>query len=237
MVKIGIIGGSGIKDHVLLKNSNVIEDDTKWGNPSHVEIGELNGIEVAGIIRHGKKHNIPPHKINHKANIQILKNLGVEKIIGVTSVGSLKKEYKLPILMVPHDYITLGNILTLFDDKVEHITPEISENLRLNIIDSAKKLNMKIIENGIYIQTQGPRLETKAEINMFKNYGDVMGMNMAIEATLSKELNIDYANISSIDNYANGIVDEKLTFEDILESARKNWSNVEKLLMKLVEVI
>ncbi|MBU2565800.1 MAG: MTAP family purine nucleoside phosphorylase [Candidatus Thermoplasmatota archaeon] len=233
--RIAIIGGSGFSE--LLESLKSVKVKTKYGNPSDsIEVGIFSGKTVAFLPRHGKKRNIPPHMINHRANIFALKKLGVEKIIGVTSVGSLKKKISPPCVFVPNDYINLWNIQTYYEKKIAHVTPGIDENLRKIVIEQTKKVGAKIFE-GIYVQTTGPRLETKAEINLLKNYADVVGMNMAAEATLSKELGLRYVNISSVDNYANGIIKESLTFEQILQNARENSEEIKKILKNVVKVI
>ncbi|MBC8501260.1 MAG: MTAP family purine nucleoside phosphorylase [DPANN group archaeon] len=202
MGEIAIIGGSGFKD-----------------------------FEKQGVVflqRHGK--NIPPHKVDHKANLLSLKNKGVDTVIGICSVGSLKLGISPGSIVIPNDYINLKNIQTYHDLKAAHITPALNEELRQKIITAAKKISMTVVESGIYIQTIGPRLETKAEINMIKNYADIVGMTMANEATLAKELGIKYAAICSVDNYANGITKKRLTIEEIKKAQDKNKEKILRLL-------
>lgn len=107
--------------------------------------------------------------------------------------------------------------------------------MRKKIISIAKRLKIDVIEKGIYVQTSGPRLETKAEVSLLKNYADIVGMNMASEATLAKEKGIGYANISSVDNYAHGVVEEELDFKKVVEKASKEMGDLERLLKGLIE--
>ncbi len=233
--RIAIIGGSGFSE--LLESPKSVKVKTKYGEASDsIEVGIFSGKTIAFLPRHGKKRNIPPHRINYKANIFALKKLGVKKIIGVTSVGSLKKKIKPPCVFIPNDYINLWNVQTYYKKKIVHVTPEIDKNMRKIVIGQAKKNDAKIFD-GIYVQTTGPRLETKAEINLLKNYADVVGMNMSAEATLSKELGLRYVNISSVDNYANGIIKESLTFKQILQNARENSKQIKKILKNVVRVM
>lgn len=233
--RIAIIGGSGFSE--LLRKSKSVKIKTKYGSPSDsVEIGVFSGKTVTFLPRHGKKRNLPPHTINYKANIFALKKIGVEKIIGVTSVGSLKKKIKPPCIFIPNDYMNLWGIQTYYEKEIVHVTPEVDESMRKIVVEQAKSIGANVYE-GVYVQTTGPRLETKAEINFLKNYADVVGMNMATEATLSKELGLKYVNISSVDNYANGVLSESLTFEQILQNARKNSNQIKKLLKNVVKVI
>ncbi len=192
--------------------------------------------EVVFLQRHGKKKNIPPHKINHKANILALKNLGVTKIYSFSSTGSLNLELGPGSMVVPRDYIDLWSCTNLYDDRVLHITPEISEKLRKELIESASKAGIEVYDAGVYLQTRGPRLETRAEINMLKNFGDLVGMTFGSECTIANELGIPIANLSSVDNYANGLVDgsEGLSEEQIDRARRENFANVEKIMSELI---
>ncbi len=190
---------------------------------------------VVVLPRHGKNSSIPPHKINHNANLLAFKQLGVGKIISFTSVCSLKHELQPGTIIMPDDYINTSSIPTYFDSKIRHIIPGMDTEFRNQIFLKIKELPMTIKFNGIYIQTQGPRLETKAEIQMLKNFGDVIGMTMAAEATLASEQQLSYANISSIDNYCNGIVEEPLTIEAMVENQAKNCENFLKIIKKLLE--
>ncbi|MHC1635755.1 MAG: MTAP family purine nucleoside phosphorylase [Candidatus Methanospirareceae archaeon] len=226
----GIIGGTSLFDVDFLSGAKEEEIKTKYGSAYVLRLHN-----VLFIPRHGKKRNIPPHKINHKANIAALKESGVDKIISVTSVGSLKLDIKPKSLVVPHDYIALWNIPTFYDDEIVHITPGLDEGLRRVIIKTANDLGIPIITRGVYFQTTGPRLETRAEIRLIRDYADIVGMNMASEATLAKELDIRYANISTVDNYAHGVIDEELDYKKIVKEASKDRKDLIRLLLKLIE--
>ncbi len=230
---LGIIGGTNLFGTKLLEAAKEKEIETEYGT-----VYLLFTDDVVFIPRHGKTRNILPHKINYKANLTVFKVLGVEKIIGATSVGSLKRDIKPRSLVVPHDYINLYNIPTIYDDEIVHVTPGLDEGLRNSIIKVAKNSGIDVIERGVYFQTPGPRLETRAEIKFMKNYADVVGMNMASEATLAKELELRYANISTVENYAHGIIaEEELDYKKIIEDASKNMENLEKVLMKLIDAL
>lgn len=229
---IGIIGGTSLFKIQLFEYSKEKTIETEFGKAQLII-----SKDIAFIPRHGINKNIPPHRINHKANIMALKKLGVENILTVTSVGSLKSEIKPSKILVPNDYINFWNIQTFYDEKIVHITPKLNENLRKIVISTAKKIGIDVYEKGIYIQTTGPRLETKAEINLLKNFGDVVGMTMATEATLAKELNLNYVNISSVENYCHGIVGKELSNEQILKNAEMNSEKIKKLLLAVIEKI
>ena len=226
--RVGIIGGTNLFDTGLMAGCSEEELKTKYG-----DVCLFISPEFVFILRHGRYRNIPPHRINHRANIMAFKVLGIDRIIGVTSVGSLKKEIKPGSLLVPHDYISLCNIPTFFDDEIVHITPGLDSDLRIELIEAAKAEGIPVIDGGIYFQSVGPRLETKAEINFIKDYADVVGMSMGAEATLAKELGLKYANLSSVDNYAHGIAKEELSYQRIVEAASKMRDNVERVLLRV----
>lgn len=225
---LGVLGGVGFFEKDIFKKASISEVKTPYG-PSEI-------IEMENILflpRHGIKKKRPPHMVNHKANLVALRDKGIERIIGMNSVGSLKREIPPPSILIPSDYINFIDVATYHDSEIVHVVPSLDENLRYDLISQAKKMNLNVIEKGIYIQTRGPRLETRAEISMLKNFGDIVGMTMASEATLSKELDLVYASICSVDNYANGIVEEALTNDIILANARINSDRVRDFIFEV----
>ena len=147
---LGIIGGTNFLVKLPFEHAEEREIETKYGVVP-VLLFKFNRKEVAFIQRHGKHQNIPPHRVNHHANIAALKQLGVEKVIGVTSVGSLKIEIKPGCIVIPHDFISLCNIPTYYDDELVHITPRLDEELRQEIIKVARDLGINVVERGIYL--------------------------------------------------------------------------------------
>lgn len=234
---LGIIGGTSLFGTKFFESVEEREVDTKYGTV-YLLFTAATTHEVVFLPRHDKERNIPPHRINYKANIMAFKELGVEKIIGATSVGSLKRAIKPRSLIVPHDYISLCSIPSFYDDELVHVTPGLDEGLRNSIIKVAKDSGIDLVEKGVYFQTVGPRLETRAEVNFIKDYADVVGMSMASEATLATELGLRYASISTVDNYAHGIIaEEELDYEKIVDAASKSMADLEKVLLKLIEVV
>lgn len=200
--------------------------------------GKINYYQLKNcffFLRHGIKENIPPHKINYLANIIALKKLGVKFIFSFNSVGSLKKGLKPGIFLVPSDYIGFG-ILTFYNNRFECITPEISQRLRKNLIKILKKIKIKFKQKGVYFETRGPRLETKAEINLIKKFADVVGMTMAKEATLAQELNMEYASLCSVDNFAHGVTKKPLTVEGIEKNQKKNKKIIERIIREILKL-
>lgn len=226
--KIAIIGG-GIWDLEILKRAKFKKISTSYGKVDYYFIND-----VILVNRHGKEKNIPPHKINHWANISALKKLGIKYIFSFNSVGSLKKNLKPGTFLIPDDFIDFDPP-TFFDKNPKFITPSLSEKLRRIFIKILRKLNFRFFEKGIYFNTKGPRLETKAEINLIKKFADVVGMTMAKEATLAKELDLDYASLCSIDNYAHGISKKELSEKEIRENQKKSREKIEKIIKEILK--
>ncbi|MEA2013775.1 MAG: MTAP family purine nucleoside phosphorylase [Thermodesulfobacteriota bacterium] len=224
MHPIGIISGT-----IPLHKENIFQNlkktmvKTEFGN-AMVFLSET----IAFIPRHciDPKHGIPPHMINHNANLKALESMGVKEVIGINSTGSLKKELEPGTIIIPDDYISTYVTPTIFHDSAVHTIPVLGEGIRKRLIQAAERLGIKPIENGVYWQTAGPRLETRAEIKMMSQFADIIGMTMASEATIAVELGLSYAAICSVDNYAHGIVERPLTPEEISKGARKNARNM-----------
>ncbi|TLZ84577.1 MAG: MTAP family purine nucleoside phosphorylase [Methanobacteriota archaeon] len=220
---VGIIGGSALGDAFELEEEQARFLVTPHGAPSDPpRVGVHAGVPVAFLPRHGKDHRIPPHKLNHRANLWALKEIGATHVIGTSSTGSLKKAIRPGSFVVPDDFVGFWDIPTYYDDRVVHTTPSLDASVRAALSEAAKDAKAVVRDRGVYVQTTGPRLETRAEIAFFKSIGDVVGMTMASEATLASELGLPYASLCTVDNFAHGIVDEPLTFETIRETQRAN---------------
>jgi len=220
-VRVGIIGGTGISELLAKKVEKAVK--TPYGKPSDkVSIGEISGKEVAFITRHGKKHKIPPHSINYRANIYALKSLGVEDIISIACVGIINANIQIGDFVIIDDFLDFTKkSYTFFDkfkDKPVHVdlTNPFSPKLREILIEACKEKGYSFQDKGIYVNTSGPRLESPAEIRMFNRMdADVIGMTIVPEAVLSRELGIEYATIAVGVNYACGISEKPLSYEEI----------------------
>ena len=232
MVQTGVIAGTAFRRIALSEDAKPVEVSTRFGK---VTVFESN--DMVFLPRHGTEDDTPPHRINHRANLSAFGELGVPRIIGVNSVGSLKLELRPKTLIVPHDYINLWGIQTLFDREIHHITPGLNEDLHQLILRVSREHKIEVTGEGIYIQTTGPRLETRAEINLLGHFGDIVGMTMANEATLAEELSIPYASICSVDNYCHGISQTPLKAEEILRNARSNMERVKNLVLAVIEEV
>jgi 5'-methylthioadenosine phosphorylase/5'-methylthioinosine phosphorylase len=242
LTQLAIIGGSGLSqlnDLTIIKREQL---DTPYGSPSAEFItGELGGCQIIFLARHGNPHNIAPHKINYRANIWGLKELGVQQIIAVAAVGGITSEMAPAHIAIPDQIIdySYGRMHTFFEDEaVIHIdfTYPYSQKMRARLISAATEANILISPLGTYGCTQGPRLETAAEIQRMENDGcDLVGMTSMPEAALAKELGIDYASICVIANWAAGKSAGEITMVEIERHLHKGMANTAKLLKAFVE--
>ena len=204
------------------------EVETGYGR---VMIDEGEGLFF--LQRHGMPP-VPPHKLNHHVNLLALKECGVRYVVAVNSTGSLQSDLSPGSLLVPDDYFNPWAIKTFFDDRLEFVTPGLSTTVRRAIIDTAAKLSVELVDGGTYIQTTGPRFETRAEVRVLAGWGSVVGMTMANEATLARELGLEYASLCLVDNYANGVCDQVVDFCEIEKAQQKNSRILARLLPAVV---
>lgn len=224
MSKIGIIGGTGLSALSGLEKASTLEVETTYGYPScELVQGHLEGQDVVFLARHGNPHRIPPHLVNYRANIASLKKLGVTKIIAVNAVGGIHADMGPTHICIPDQIIdyTSERCFTFFEDgqeSVKHIdfTYPYTESLRVSLLQAAESLSVKVSNAGTYACTQGPRLETIAEIKRIeRDGGDIVGMTGMPEAALARELNLDYACLAVVVNWAAGKTDGIITMEEI----------------------
>lgn len=221
---IGFIGGTSLTNSTIFKGWHQNSIETPYGT---VILKKRQGSVF--LQRHGSPY-LPPHRINHHANIWAMKHIGVEEIIAINSVGSLKHAIKPGTFLIPDDFISIWYIPTFFNDKMQFTVPRMDTESADRLYRQCEPLKIPVKKGGIYIQTQGPRLETKAEIGMLKRFGDIVGMTMASEVTLCLESGIPYASICSVDNYCNGITKIPLTMDEIQKNVRNNLQNIERLI-------
>lgn len=232
---IGIIGGSGVYE-ITNKADNVIEKlvKTEYGEVK-VSILDIFDKKVAFIPRHASGHSIPPHKINFRANISALKNVGVTKIIATNSVGSMNLDMPPGSFVIPDDFLDFSQnrIKTFYEDKVVHIdvTAPYCEELRDVLAKSGD-----VILGGTYVCTEGPRFETPAEIKMFKMLGgDLVGMTGLPEVTLAREAEMCYNSICIVSNYASGISPDNLTIDEVFEMVSRKELELLELIYNFIK--
>ncbi|OQX46117.1 MAG: 5'-methylthioadenosine phosphorylase, partial [Candidatus Sedimenticola endophacoides] len=197
MTELAIIGGSGFTnlEELEIVRREVIH--TPFGEPSApLTHGIFNGLNVVFLPRHGTAHTIPPHKVNYRANMWALRHIGIERIIGVAAVGSIRGDMVPGAIVIPDQIIdyTYGRHNTFFENDLTHVTHidftnPYDEMLRLALYNAAETAGIEVIAGGTYGATQGPRLETSAEINRMERDGcDLVGMTGMPETALSREL-------------------------------------------------
>lgn len=206
MPRIGIIGGSGVYNPDRFELRETVFPDTPYGKPSdEILIGKINGVEVAFLPRHGKRHQHPPSDVPYKANIYALKQLGVEMIISPCAVGSLREDYKPGDLIIVDQFIdfTKSRDYTFFHDRAVHISLADPFCPRMNDIfeSKAKEMGIDFHMGGTYICIEGSRFSTRAESRMFQSCGDLIGMTVVPECQLAREMGICYCSLATITDY------------------------------------
>jgi 5'-methylthioadenosine phosphorylase len=242
---IGIIGGSGLYEieGVLQRDSRHIR--TPYGAASDVyRICEFSGREVVFLPRHGSLHSIPPHRINYRANIWGFKELGVERIISLSATGGISPEMVPGKIVVPDQIIdmTRGRNSTFYEGAggVVHIdfTEPYCPDLRGLLLDAGNKTGIELIGSGTYLCVNGPRLETKAEIQFFADIGAaVVGMTAMPEASLAREAELCYAGLSIVTNRAAGLTGKKLTATEVIEVMHETAGLLKQLLKEAFRLI
>ncbi len=235
-IKIAVIGGSGLSNLRGLTDVRREVGRTPYGDPSApLTIGRLGDNEVIFLPRHGLSHQIPPHQVNYRANIWVLKSMGVEQIYAVGATGGIDPVLKPRDIVIPTQLIdyTYGREQTYYDGSnllVEHIdfSHPYSEKLRQRMIEAAASAGIDVYAEGVYAATQGPRLETAAEIDRIdRDGGTIVGMTGMPEAALARELEMQYALISLVVNPAAGRAGEAIiSMSEILEHLESGMLDV-----------
>lgn len=242
--RLAIIGGTGLTELEGLKITRTEEVETPYGNPSAPLVwGELDGHEVVFLARHGNPHRIPPHEVNYAANIYALKQQGVTNIIGVNAVGGIDDAMGPAHVVIPDQIIdyTYGRKHTYFEGEMDDVTHidfsyPYSENLRQQMITVADGLDIAYSNYGVYACTQGPRLETAAEIVRLERDGcDIVGMTGMPEAALAAELKIDYACLALVVNWAAGKTENIITMDEIEQAIDEGMGYIRQILAELIK--
>jgi 5'-methylthioadenosine phosphorylase len=223
-----IIAGTSLLSSMLFKHWDEVPVETPHG-----KVVLQKASQHLFLQRHGKKP-VPPHRINHRANIWALRSLGVEGVIAINSVGSLKTNLRPGTFIIPDDFVSKCDIPTFFEYEMRFMIPQMDAEYAQKLYSVCQVLEVETTLGGVYIQTPGPRFETKAEVNILKKEGDVVGMTMASEATLCMEYAIPYVSLCSIDNYCNGILKAPLTMDQVEEQIQKNGKTVEAVLHSIL---
>lgn len=244
MKKIGIIGGSGLDDPKILKDGVDREVKNNFGKPSSpLKCGEINGVPVVVLARHGRDHSVMPTKVNFLSNILALKEEGCTHILAATAVGSLREEIKPGNLVFPSQFIdfTRHRNLTFFHDRVVHTPMSDPYDKRITnlLCQTCDELGYEYNRDVVVVTIEGPRFSTRAESHMFRGWGaDIINMSTCPEVILANELGIPYQTIAMSTDYDCWKEDEEpVTFEMVMERMQENAEKVKKLLVKVVKKI
>lgn len=246
-IDLAVIGGTGVYALAELADAESHQPVTHYGAPSGpVRVGKLGSRRVAFLARHGEGHSLPPHRINYRANLAALKSLGATRVLALNTVGGITERFGPRVLGCPDQLIdyTWGRISTICEEPgtdVLHVDfgEPYSRGLRTEIISAAKKSGVALVADGCYGATQGPRLETRAEIARMRRDGcDLVGMTGMPEAGLAREMGLDYACVAIVANWAAGAgpdPDEVITLQDVLDNVAAATGEVGKLLDALLK--
>jgi 5'-methylthioadenosine phosphorylase len=243
--EIGIIGGSGLYSMPGVLHPQEVKVTTPFGEPSDVfVVGELEGRKVAFLARHGRGHRLLPSELNFRANIYAMKKLGVERILSVSAVGSLKFEHKPTEFVVPDQFIdrTFLRHSTFFGDGiVGHVAfgDPICATVAGAILNGTKSAGVVAKSGGVYVCMEGPQFSTRAESNLYRSWGaDVIGMTNLQEAKLAREAEICYATMAMVTDYDCWHEEhDPVTVEQIVAVLNQNSANATKVIRAAVSVM
>jgi 5'-methylthioinosine phosphorylase len=243
-IDLALVGGTGLYRFPGLEDAERHAVDTPYGHPSDsVVVGRVGAHRVAFLARHGESHTIPPHRVNYRANVWALHHLGARRVVGVNAVGGIRADMGPRVLAVPDQIIDYtSDRLTSFCDvagaEVRHIdfSEPYSATLRRALLDAARAAGLAVVDGGCYGATQGPRLETRAEIARMKRDGcDLVGMTGMPEAALARELELDYACVALVANWAAGCGDEaEISLPEIFANLEAATAQVPVLVKALL---
>jgi len=245
MIKIGIIGGSGLDNPDILENQRDIEVKTPWGPPSApFKVGQIAGVDVVLLARHGRQHTLTPTQVNYRANIQALKDAGCSHILATTAVGSLRSEIERGHLVIIDQFIdfTKQRKMSFHETFAPHqpvhaaMAEPFDADLRAALIATCEQLGYAFHRQGTVVTIEGPRFSTRAESNMFRAWGaDIINMSIATETALANEAGLPYAAVAMSTDYDCWKTDEApVTWAAILAVFNSNAQKVTRLLVDTI---
>ncbi|ALN90738.1 MULTISPECIES: S-methyl-5'-thioinosine phosphorylase [Lysobacter] len=246
-IDLAVIGGTGLYRIAELQDVQTHQPVTRYGAPSGpVRVGMLGGRRVAFLARHGEGHSLPPHQINYRANLAALQALGAQRVLALNTVGGITERFGPRALGCPDQLIdyTWGRISTVCEEpgtEVLHVDfgEPYTRSLRAAVIAAAARAGVALVDGGCYGATQGPRLETRAEIARMRRDGcDLVGMTGMPEAGLAREMGLEYACLAIVANWAAGAgpdPDEVITLQDVLDNVAVASAGLPALLGALLD--
>ena len=242
-IALAVIGGTGVYRLAALENVESRHFDTPYGAPSGpLRIGRLGEARVAFLARHGEGHALPPHRVNYRANLHALKQAGVRRVLALNTVGGITEAYGPRVLACPDQLIdyTWGRESSFWDGEGEALHVDFghpySPIFRHKVLAAARVTGARVVDGGCYGATQGPRLETNAEIARMRRDGcDLVGMTGMPEAGLARELGLDYACLAIVANWAAGCGDatEEITLAEVLDNVAAASAGLADLVAEL----
>ncbi|TXK65853.1 S-methyl-5'-thioinosine phosphorylase [Alkalisalibacterium limincola] len=243
-IDLAVIGGTGLYRLAAFEDAEAIVRDTPYGETSGpVRVGRLHGRRVAFLARHGEQHSLPPHRVNYRANLWLLQDLGIRRVLAVNAVGGITGDWAPQALGLPDQLIdyTWGRVGTFCEEpgsEVLHVdmTEPYSRSLREAVLQAGVDARVALVDGGCYGATQGPRLETRAEIARMRRDGcDLVGMTGMPEAGLARELGLEYACLALVANWAAGCGDQaEITLEEVHANLEHATAPIPALLEALL---
>lgn len=245
-IALAVIGGTGLYRLAGLEDAEAVLHATPYGDPSGAaRVGRFGGRRVAFLARHGEGHALPPHRVNYRANLWLLQELGVERVVAVNSVGGITDAYGPRAIGVPDQLIdyTQGRVSSFSDmpgAEVRHVDfgEPYSRPLRRALLDAVRAAGAEAADGGVYGCTEGPRLETRAEIARMRRDGcDLVGMTGMPEAVLARELGLEYACLALVANWAAGCgptPEVEITMADVLANMEAAIAPLPTILERLL---
>ena len=242
-IALAIIGGSGLYALPEFQPEDVLTEQTPYGAPSGpLRVGRLFGARVVFLARHGEGHNLPPHRVNYRANLWALKQLAPARVLAINTVGGITDRCAPRALVLPDQIIdyTHGRAASYWDGEGEMLHTEFGEpysaGLRADLLAAALRAGVALVDGGYYGATQGPRFETRAEIARMQRDGcDLVGMTGMPEAGLARELGLEYACLAPVANWAAGAGDgAEISLEEVFANLKQCNAQLPGLLHALL---
>ena len=241
-IALAVIGGTGVYRLAALEDEEARHIDTPYGAPSGpLRIGRLGEVRIAFLARHGEGHALPPHKVNYRANLFALKQAGAHRVLALNTVGGITDAYGPRVLACPDQLVdyTWGRESTFWDGEGEALHVDFghpySPMFRHKLLAAARVTGVRVVDGGCYGATQGPRLETNAEIARMRRDGcDLVGMTGMPEAALARELGLEYACLAIVANWAAGCGDaQEITLAEVLDNVAAASAGLPELVGEL----